>query len=82
MDDNPTEGKLFGTFEKQGDFVQLQQSLLILDLSVEPLPEEDRKELLLLRKLSEIVRLLPCGSDTTTTHTTPARRIPGAVVLA
>lgn len=48
------EGRLFATFEAHGEFVTLQATLLSLDLFAEPTPE-DRNEIALFRRLSDIV---------------------------
>jgi hypothetical protein len=50
------ERKLFSTFEKHGEFVNAQQSLLSLNLGIEPTPEEDYKETVHLQRLCSIVR--------------------------
>ncbi|KAJ7288359.1 TBCD protein [Mycena rebaudengoi] len=49
------EGRLFATFEAHGEFVTLQATLLSLDLFAEPTPEEDRNEIALFRRLSDIL---------------------------
>jgi tubulin-specific chaperone D len=61
MEDEITEGKLFGTFEKYDEFSSLQQALLSVDLAVEPDKDEDLRESDLLRKLSNIVSYPVCS---------------------
>jgi tubulin-specific chaperone D len=61
MEDEITEGKLFGTFEKYDEFSSLQQALLAVDLAVEPDKDEDLRESDLLRKLSNIVSCPVCS---------------------
>jgi hypothetical protein len=55
MDDEPAEGKLYATFEKHEEFRNLQETLLVANLSVHPTAEEDRHEASLLLKLTNIV---------------------------
>jgi tubulin-specific chaperone D len=55
MDDDVTEAKLYGTFEKHDEFRTAQKSLLEVDLAREPTTEEDQHEASLLRKLGYIV---------------------------
>ena len=56
MEEALPEGKLFATFEKHGEFVNAQQSFLSLSLEVEPTLEENKKELVHFKRLSDIVR--------------------------
>lgn len=79
MEDELTEGKLFATFEKYDEYVALQASFLSLDLAVKTSAEEERREILLLQNLTDIVRKsnLPA---TVYLHPTLARRIPGTVI--
>ncbi|KAJ6613342.1 TBCD protein [Mycena sp. CBHHK59/15] len=49
------EGRLFATFERHGEFVTAQRSLLALDLMQEPTPEQQRAEAALFRRLSDIL---------------------------
>lgn len=62
MNDELAEGRIYATFEKYGELLDIQKILLSLDPSEEPSAEEDRGEDVLLRKLSEIVRLSPAYS--------------------
>jgi hypothetical protein len=55
MEEELTEGKLFATFERHGEFLSFQQSFLSLDLATEPSITEDKGEIALLAKLSNIV---------------------------
>lgn len=56
MSDEPTdEGKLFASFERRDEFVSLQNTLLVVDLTTEPTPEENSAEFDVLRRLSLIV---------------------------
>ncbi|OBZ71617.1 Tubulin-specific chaperone D [Grifola frondosa] len=55
MEEDLSEGKLFATFENHEEFLNLQSSLLSLDISTEPSAEDNRAEELLLRKLSDIL---------------------------
>jgi hypothetical protein len=61
MEDEITEGKLFGTFEKYDNFFGIQQALLAVDLAAEPDSNEDLQESDLLRKLSNIVSYPVCS---------------------
>ncbi|KAI0917160.1 hypothetical protein AcV5_007706 [Taiwanofungus camphoratus] len=55
MNDELAEGRIYATFEKYGELLDIQKILLSLDPSEEPSAEEDRGEDVLLRKLSEIL---------------------------
>ncbi|KAG6918759.1 hypothetical protein DXG01_011950 [Tephrocybe rancida] len=55
MSDEVLEGKLFATFEKHGEFFNIQRSCLNLDLNKNPSEEEDRKEIFLFKRLSGIL---------------------------
>lgn len=57
MSDDTEEGKLFRSFERRDEFISLQNTLLALDLTAEPILEENRVECDGLRKLSMIVCL-------------------------
>jgi hypothetical protein len=57
MEDGTTDGKIYAKFEKIQEFSGLQKSLLAVDLTVIPTPEDERHESSLLRKLLDIVRL-------------------------
>lgn len=63
MDDENGEGKLFSTFDRHREFADAQSALLELDCNVEPSPEADRSETLMLKKLTDIVRaaMIPYG---------------------
>ncbi|KAJ7670233.1 TBCD protein [Mycena rosella] len=49
------EGRLFATFERHGEFTDAQASLLALDLTQTPTPEQERKEAALFRRLCDIL---------------------------
>ncbi|PCH40083.1 ARM repeat-containing protein [Wolfiporia cocos MD-104 SS10] len=55
MEEETSEGRLLATFEEYQQFTEAQREFLSLDLDVEPTPEEDRREGLLLRRLSNIL---------------------------
>jgi tubulin-specific chaperone D len=55
MSDDTEEGKLFRSFERRDEFVSLQNTILALDLTTEPILEENRVECDGLRRLSMIV---------------------------
>lgn len=58
MEEEPTEGRLFATFEKHEEFITTQELLLSVDLETEPSAEEDKHEAQLLGKLTNIVRVI------------------------
>ncbi|KAG6816305.1 hypothetical protein H0H87_007137 [Tephrocybe sp. NHM501043] len=55
MSDEVLEGKIFATFEKYGEFLNIQQSCLNLDLYENPSEEDDKKEYFLFKRLSAIL---------------------------
>jgi hypothetical protein len=55
MEEEITEGKLFGTFDKYDEFLTIQKALLAIDLAAEPDNDEDVKESDLFRRLCNIV---------------------------
>lgn len=57
-DDGVPEGKLFATFERHGEFVDLQKSFLSLELFEEPSVEDDKEQNPVFARLLLIVRHL------------------------
>jgi len=57
MSEEVPERKLFSSFDKYGEFVDAQGAFLAVDLFNNPSTEDDHKECLLLKELSNIVRL-------------------------
>lgn len=57
LDESTDEGKLFASFERRDEFVSLQNTLLAVNLTVEPTVEESRAEFDVLRRLRLIVRM-------------------------
>jgi hypothetical protein len=57
MEDGIADGKIYAKFEKLQEFSNIQKSLLAIDLTAMPTPEDERHESSLLRKLLDIVRL-------------------------
>ncbi|KIK93339.1 hypothetical protein PAXRUDRAFT_145292 [Paxillus rubicundulus Ve08.2h10] len=55
MADDPDEAKLFASFERHDEFVSLQNTLLAVDLFVEPTREDSSAEYDLLRRLGMIL---------------------------
>ncbi|KAF5382770.1 hypothetical protein D9615_002931 [Tricholomella constricta] len=55
IEEEVLEGKLFGAFERHGEFSNLQQSFLELNLFETPSEEEEKKEYLIFKKLSNIL---------------------------
>ncbi|KAJ7175827.1 armadillo-type protein [Mycena filopes] len=49
------EGRFFGTFERHGEFVDAQAKLLALDLAETTTAEQEREEVALFRRLSDIL---------------------------
>lgn len=81
-EDEFAEGKLLATFEKHGEFLNMQLSFLSLDLETEPDPGEDREEVALLRKLSDIVSVKPSYLQQIVNASFVAGRVSGAIVSA
>lgn len=52
-----SEGRVFATFEKHHEFLDIQKYILSLDLALEPSMDENRQEDLQLLRLSDIVSL-------------------------
>ena len=52
------EGKVFATFERFNEFLDLQKSLLALDLREEPGPEVESKEFLTQQTLNVMVYII------------------------
>ena len=55
MSDDLLEGKLLSSFEKLEEFLDVQCSCLKLNLYENPSEEDDKKEFLLFKRLSDIV---------------------------
>jgi hypothetical protein len=55
MEEEVTEGKLLGTFEKYDEFQSLQNTLLVLDLTAEPDHNANTQESGILGKLNSVV---------------------------
>ncbi|KAG6890812.1 hypothetical protein C0995_003245 [Termitomyces sp. Mi166 len=55
MSDELLEGKLFTSFEKLEEFLNVQQSCLKLNLYENPSDEDDKKEFLLFKRLSDVL---------------------------
>lgn len=55
MAEDLSDSKLYATFERDEEFRKIQDTLLAVDLKLNPSLDEERHEKLLLRKLSEIV---------------------------
>ena len=55
MEEEVTESKLFGTFEKYDEFLSIQKTLLAVDLAAEPESDDEVQESDLFRRLSNIV---------------------------
>jgi hypothetical protein len=55
----PEQDRLYATFERHDEYVQIQNTLINNDLFEEPDTELDKKEVFLVHKLAGIVRPLP-----------------------
>jgi hypothetical protein len=55
----PEQDRLYATFERHDEYVEIQNTLINHDLFDDPDTELDKKEVLLVHKLAVIVRPLP-----------------------